>query len=56
MERGAHERRVERRAHVLVRRRLEHSRLDLKRHKAPSVVISGRSAAISGDQRRSAAN
>jgi len=40
MERGAHERRVERRAHVLVRRRLEHSRLDLKRHKAPTVVIS----------------
>ena len=55
MERGAHERRVERRAHVLVRRRLEHSRLDLKRHKAPSVVISRHQWPISGDQRRSAA-
>ena len=55
MERGTHERRVERRAHVLVRRRLEHSRLDLKRHKAPSVVISRHQWPISGDQRRSAA-
>ena len=51
MERGAHERRVERRAHVLVRRRLEHSRLDLKRHKAQSVVISRHQWPISGHQR-----
>jgi hypothetical protein len=48
MERGALECRVERRAHVLDWRRLEHSHLHLKCHKAPSVVISGRSAAISG--------
>ena len=51
MERGAHERRVERRAHVLVRRRLEHSRLALKRHKAQSVVISRHQWPISGHQR-----
>ena len=51
MERGAHERRVERRAHVLVRRRLEHSRLALKRHRAPTVVISRHQWPISGHQR-----
>ena len=51
LERGAHERRVERRAHVLVRRRLEHSRLALKRHKAQSVVISRHQWPISGHQR-----
>jgi hypothetical protein len=57
MERGAHERRVERRAHVLVRRRLEHSCLELKRHKAPSVVISGETSqgAISRHQSSSVA-